>query len=100
MNDPWMIQPDVRTHQVCLNKSQVTKSADGTVTYVLALKDPGAANWIDTTGLHDGLCVVRWQAIPAGLDGNTLFREFKVVKLSELAAMKDLPRVTPAQRKG
>jgi hypothetical protein len=37
--------------------------------------------------------------IPEGLDGNTLIRDFKVVKLSELAAMKDLPRVTPAERK-
>jgi hypothetical protein len=99
LNDPWMIQPDVRSRQVCLNGSQVTKGADGTVTYVLALKDPGAANWIDTAGLHDGLCVVRWQVIPEGLDGNTLIRDFKVVKLSELAAMKDLPRVTPAERK-
>ncbi|MBV1691751.1 hypothetical protein KRR38_29755 [Novosphingobium sp. G106] len=99
INDPWMIAPDARARQVCLNGSQVTPNADGTVTYVIAASDPGAANWLDTTGYHDGLAILRWQAIPPGLKGDGLIREFKVVKLSELAAIKGLPRVTPAERR-
>jgi len=98
INDPWMIQPDVRKAQACLNGSQVTANADGSVTYVVAPRDPGAANWLDTTGLGDGLGILRWQAIPPGLSGDGLIREFRLVKASELAALPDLPRVTPAER--
>jgi len=99
INDPWMIAPDARLAQVCLNKSQVTPNADGTVTHIVAATDPGAANWIDTTGYRDGLAIVRWQQIPDGMSNEGLFRDFRVVKLSEVAAMRDLPRVTPAERR-
>lgn len=99
INDPWMIQPDVRTAQASLNASQVTPNADGSVTYVIAPRDPGAANWLDTTGLSDGLAILRWQAVPKGASSDGLIREFRVVKASELAALSDLPRVTPAERK-
>jgi hypothetical protein len=98
INDPWMIQPDTRIAQVSLNGSQVTPNADGTVTYVIAPTDPGVANWLDTTGYRDGLAIIRWQAIPAGLKGDNLIREFRVIKLSELSAL-DVPKVTPAERK-
>jgi hypothetical protein len=27
----------------------------------VAPKDPGVANWLDTTGLHEGTLFVRWQ---------------------------------------
>lgn len=99
INDPWMIAPDARARQVCLNGSQVAANADGTVTYVIAASDPGAANWLDTTGYHDGLAIIRWQAIPPGLKGDGLIRDFRVAKLSEVAAIKDLSRVTPAERR-
>jgi hypothetical protein len=97
--DPWMIAPDARASQVCLNGSQVTANADGTVTYIIAASDPGAANWLDTTGYRDGLAIIRWQSIPADLKGDGLIREFRVAKLAEVAAMRGLQRVTPAQRR-
>jgi hypothetical protein len=99
INDPWMIAPDARTRQVCLNKSQVTPNADGTVTYVIAKTDPGAANWLDTAGLDDGLAIMRWQQVPAEMTNAGLVRDFRVVKLSDLAAMPGLPRVTPGERR-
>ncbi|MEJ5978340.1 hypothetical protein WG901_16930 [Novosphingobium sp. PS1R-30] len=99
LNDPWMIAPDARANQVCLNGSQVTPNADGSVTYVIAPKDPGAANWLDTTGLLDGIGILRWQAIPADLKGEGLIREVKVIKASEIATIAGLPRLTPAQRR-
>lgn len=98
LTDPWMIAPDARTHQVCLNNSQVTPSPDGTVTYVIASRDPGAANWLDTGGLQDGIGIVRWQQVPPGMDGSELIREFRVAKLGEIAEMQSFPRVTPAER--
>ena len=99
INDPWMMAPDARLRQVCLNGSQTTPNADGTATYVIAASDPGAANWLDTNGYRDGLAIIRWQAIPPELKGDGLIREFRLAKLTEVAAMRDLPRVTPAQRR-
>jgi hypothetical protein len=99
INDPWMIAPDARTRQVCLNKSQVVPNADGTVTYVIAKTDPGAANWLDTAGLDDGLAIMRWQQVPADMTNAGLIRDFRVVKLADLAAMPGLPRVTPDERR-
>jgi hypothetical protein len=99
INNPWMIAPDARTRQVCLNNTQSTKNADGTVTYVISREDPGVANWLDTAGMDDGLAIMRWQSVPAGMTNDGLIRDFRVVKLSEVAAMKDLPRVTPEERR-
>ena len=98
LNDPWMIAPDARTQQVCLNNSQATASGDGSTSYVISKTDPGAANWLDTCGMRDGLGIIRWQNIPEGLTKDGLITNVKVVKLAELAGM-GLPQVTPAQRR-
>ena len=99
INDPWMIAPDARTRQVCLNKSQVTPNSDGTVTYVIAKSDPGVANWLDTAGLDDGLAIMRWQKVPTGMTNVGLIRDFRIIKLAELSNIRNLPRVTPEQRR-
>jgi hypothetical protein len=98
LNDPWMIQPDARRFQVCLNNSQTLWNADGTASYVIAARDPGLANWLDPAGTSSGLGILRWQAVPPGLTKDGLIRELRVVKLADLAQMP-LPRVTPAQRR-
>ncbi len=99
INDPWMIAPDARLRQVCLNGSQVVPNPDGSVTYVIAVSDPGAANWLDTNGYHDGLAIIRWQAVPPAMTKDGLIREARVVKLADIARLLGLPRVTPAQRR-
>ncbi len=100
MMDPWMISANGKKAQVSLNRGQTAPNPDGTFTFVLSHEDPGVANWLDTTGLDEGLGLIRWQAAPAGatIDTSTLVREFKVVSLSEVDALPDLPRVTPEQR--
>jgi hypothetical protein len=99
LNDPWMIAPDARTHQVCLNISQVTPNADGTVTYVISASDPGVANWLDATGLQDGLGIMRWQAVPPDLTSDGLIREVRVITLPEARNLPGVPRVSPAERR-
>ena len=98
LNDPWMIAPDARLNQVCLNNSQSTPSSDGSTSYVISKRDPGLANWLDTCGMRDGLGILRWQNIPDGLTKDGLIRDFRVVKLADLPGM-GLPTVTPAQRR-
>jgi hypothetical protein len=96
--DPWMIAPDAKKYQVCLSSAQALANPDGTRTYVISMTDPGVANWLDTAGLHQGLAIMRWQAVSKTTTKDTLVREFRVLKHADLAAFKDLARVTPAQR--
>lgn len=98
INNPWMIAPDARKKQVCLNDAQTTANADGSFTYVIAKDDPGVANWLDTDGMSDGIGILRWQAVPAGMTNEGIIRDFRVIKRSELDGMKDIPRVTPEER--
>ncbi|MEO6717252.1 MAG: hypothetical protein ABIM50_08405 [Novosphingobium sp.] len=99
LNDPWMIAPDARIRQVCLNNSQTIASPDGTTSYVISKTDPGVANWLDTCGMRDGLGIIRWQNIPESLTKDGLIADSKVIKLADVAAL-GLPSVTPAQRRG
>lgn len=97
--DPWMIAPDARKNQVSLNLSQATPNADGSYTYVVASRDPGVANWLDTVGMQDGFGILRWQAVPKDATAEGLIGDFRVVPLPDLAKMLGLPRVSPAVRR-
>jgi hypothetical protein len=73
-------------------------NADGTLTLVVAPKDPGVSNWLDTTGLHEGTLFVRWQKLPEMLDPHAQgVRSVRLVKVADLDPA--LPRVSPAERK-
>ena len=98
INDPWMIAPDARALQVCLTLSQTTPNPDGTISYVISKTDPLVANWLDTEGMNEGIGIMRWQQIPAGLGPDGLIRDFRVVKLAEVAGM-GLPMVTAEERR-
>jgi hypothetical protein len=91
ITDPWTIAPDPMLRLASLNKSQCVLNSDGTVTYAIALADPGIANWIDTCGLHDGWMLTRWQGVPADAAMEPLIREVRLVKLDAIPG--DIPRV-------
>ncbi len=96
--DNWMMSPDARRHQASLNLTQALPNPDGTRSYAISPVDPGVHNWVDSAGLHNGIALMRWHAMPAGVNKDDLIREFRVVKLSELDDLP-LPRVSPDQRK-
>ena len=98
LTDPWMIAPDARLHQCCLNISQATPDADGAFTYVISLTDPGVANWLDPAGIHDGFGILRWQNIPPDMTADELFHSLRVVSLDDVAKLPGVARITPAQR--
>ena len=56
------------------------------------------ANWLDTSGLHDGFGIVRWQATPADQTSDGLVRTFRIIKLEEAAKLPGIARITPKQR--
>lgn len=67
---------------------------------MIAARDPGVGNWVDTTGLAQGVMVMRWQAQPRGPLPVVPPLTTRVVPLSELPAR--LPAgaatITPEQR--
>jgi hypothetical protein len=98
--DRWFMAPDSRKAFTSRNIGQVTPNADGSVTYVVSVADPGVSNWISTAGFHQGFLNFRWQQTPSGVDAATLVRGYKLVKLSDLksALPPETRWVTPAER--
>jgi len=89
----WLGSLDYVHHTASLNLAQIRPNADGTITVVIAAKDPGVANWLDTTGLHDGSIFVRWQKLPEPLAANARgVRDVRLVKIDTL------PRESVAER--
>jgi hypothetical protein len=94
----WLGSLDYIHHTASLNLAQTKPNADGSVTFVVSVRDPGTANWLDTNGLHEGSLFVRWQKLPDNLAADAQgVREVRRVKLSDLPAT--LSRVTPEERR-
>jgi len=60
LSNMWGESLDFANHQSSLNAFQAERDADGVLRYVIAHRDPGIANWVDTTGLPEGYMSVRW----------------------------------------
>jgi hypothetical protein len=100
--DPWGSAPDYANHTASLNAAQARANDDGTVTFVVALRDPQVHNWVDTVGLEEGTLLIRWQALPAGgIDPRRSIRQVALVKLSDVAQVlpKGAHRVSADDRR-
>jgi hypothetical protein len=64
LTDPWQVSLEYITTSGSLNNHQAVADPDGGFHFVIAPKDPGVANWLDTSGLHEGGLLIRWQALP------------------------------------
>lgn len=49
-----------KRRRIAVNHVTATASPDGSVRIVVAHRDPGVGNWIDTTGLTHGIMGMRW----------------------------------------
>ena len=81
-----------------LNDFQARADSDGVVRYVIAHRDPGVANWLDTTGHAQGYMSRRWtyHQPPSQLP------KVKVTKIKLVNLMQHLPAdtrcISPDQR--
>jgi hypothetical protein len=74
--------------QTSLNMTQARPDDDGTYRLVLAHRDPGLYNWLDTTGLHCGLSILR------------LYRpEVPLVPTTRVVELNELPDLLPGAPK-
>ena len=56
----FMQSLDHRYHRVSVNRAQATLAPDGSFRMVVAHRDPGVPDWLDTAGHAEGLVFCRW----------------------------------------
>ena len=93
--DFWWQSLDYASRQSSLNGHQAESDADGVFRGVIAHRDPGVPNWLDTTGYTEGSLAVRFLLAEAPPKPS--------LRAVPFAALHDeLPagtrRVTPAER--
>jgi hypothetical protein len=97
----WGESPDYANHQSSLNHHQMYMGADRVQRWVVAHRDPGVQNWIDTTGLPSGFLSHRWaySELPEKKDWPTI--SCRVISFDEIAKTfpEDQPRVGPEERR-
>jgi hypothetical protein len=64
--NPWMESFDYRYARNHTNHALAERSADGSWRLVIAPRDPGLPNWLDTGGRLEGFMLIRW-VLPAEL---------------------------------
>ena len=93
LGDPWFASIDWVRHQSSLNHAQARPDGDGKLRFVIARRDPGVPNWLDSGGHARGFVFIRWQGVPAPLAAE----HAPVVQRVPLAALRDaLPKDTPS----
>ena len=60
LNNYWMESLDYRYHTIHVNKHTAEYEPNGSVKIVVAHRDPGVPNWIDTVGHDSGTMCFRW----------------------------------------
>ncbi|EFG77623.1 hypothetical protein HMPREF0591_2432 [Mycobacterium parascrofulaceum ATCC BAA-614] len=71
----WYISLDYINHQTSLNNTQAQADPDGKVRIVVADRNPGVTNWVETLGHRRGILQFRWQRVSRELteaDGPTV----------------------------
>lgn len=100
ISNAWTATSPYATVTGSLNNTQVYQDSDGYTYYVLSNQNPGVANWINTSGLQDGLFALRIQGlngdmpanaqivgtVPVGEVGQLLPSDYPTVSAAEYAA--------------
>lgn len=96
----WGESPDYANHQSSLNLHQMYMGADGIQRWVVAHRDPGVQNWLDTTGLPRGYLSHRWaySVIPDEKDWPMIKAEKIHIDQVEDYMPKDMPRLSKKER--
>jgi hypothetical protein len=85
----WMVPLDFVNRVTSLNDRQLSVDDDGVIRVVLSHADPGVQNWLDTSGLTQGLFTYRYVRPKRAPAPN-------VVSVDAAAVRSHLPASTPA----
>lgn len=95
----WGTTNQITDRTGCMNRHQALANPDGTLTFVLSMRDPGVHNWLDPSDLEEGILTLRWAEFAGGEPGADLGVKQKLVPLSEV--LDHVPanqRISPEQR--
>jgi hypothetical protein len=81
LNNHWMESLDYRYHRIHLNSHTATANRDGSIRLIVAHRNPGQPNWIETAGHEFGTMCFRW----VRPEGEPPEPRCHVVKLEELS---------------
>lgn len=84
----WYVSTDYEHYQSSLTGAQSQADPDGFFRYVISTRNPGIANWLDTTGHDKGVIMLRWQRVARALTAEDGPRV-------ELVAFDDVPKHLP-----
>ena len=84
VNNYWMESLDYRYHTIHTNKKLARYEDDGSVRLVVAHRDPGLPNWLETAGHTSGTMCFRWIKASEHPEPRT-----RVVSLAELEALRN-----------
>ncbi len=83
LNNYWMESLDYRYFNICVSKGTAKYEPDGSVMMVVAHRDPGVGNWIDTCDHFEGTMCWRWYRL--GKDAKPVQPDCEVMDLSEIS---------------
>jgi hypothetical protein len=97
----WGESPDFANHQSSLNGFQTHMGDERVQRWVVAHRDPGVQNWLDTTGLRKGYLSHRWAytELPPKEQWPTITG--RKIRFEDIRAQfpDDQPTVSPEQRR-
>ena len=66
-----------------LNNYQSKINKSGTYSYILSQKDPGVHNWLDPSGLSEGILTLRWSGFPNEVVGKDLYVKSQLLLIED-----------------
>jgi len=94
--DVWFRTLDYATRQSSLNHHQARLDSDGRFRCVIAHRDPGVPNWLDTAGYPEGMIQYRW--VWSRSNPHPALRRVRFDQV-RAALPADTPRITPEARR-
>ena len=91
--DLWFSSLEYANRQTSLTADQAQLAADGSYYFVIAGRDPGVPNWLDTTGRRRGVILLRFDGVKEKTFDPAKHPRATRVKLAELR--EHLPADTP-----
>ena len=100
LSNLWGESLDFESYRSSLNRHMLEHDTDGLYRWVVAHRDPGVPNWVDTTGLDHGFLTIRWTYAEQPPRERWPALEVKTVRFGEIRdhLPSDTRRVTQEER--
>lgn len=96
LGNNWFQSLDYQYRQTSLNSEQARPDPDGKYRIVIAHRDPGVWNWLDTAGHPEGVMFYRWNGA-SRMPPAPVVRRVKLAELDDVLP-GDTPRISAEQR--